>query len=273
MAGRCLGGAALFVRLAYDANLATWATSALRFRCVQGRYLRHKQTLNTINMRKISVPQIAAFASFYCLILALGGGSAWILLGEAPLGDFRALCLVGGGLVLIYLYAFVVYRGFILAMPLPRGELAPGSAGEFVAHVNTLFYLMLFYPLTRTHFIPTPLMRLVYLALGARLGDNTYSGGLIMDPPLTSMGDNCIVGHDAVLFAHVIEGSRLALYDIKIGHGVTIGATAVVMPDVLIGDGAVVCVGAVVTKGTRIGAGEVWGGIPARKLGMVKQPL
>lgn len=224
-------------------------------------------------MRKISVAQIAAFSSLYFLILALGVGSVWALLGEAPLGDFRALCLVFLGGVFIYLYAFLVYRAFMLAMPLPRGELAPGSRGEFVAHVNTLFYLMLFYPLTRTHFIPTPLMRLVYLALGARLGDNTYSGGLIMDPPLTSMGDNCIVGHDAVLFAHVIEGPRLALYDIEIGDGVTIGATAVVMPDVRIGDCAVVCVGAVVTKGTRIGAGEVWGGIPARKLGMVKQPL
>lgn len=225
------------------------------------------------DMRKISGGQITTFSLLYCLITGLGCGSSWMLLRDVPLGDFRGLCLVAAGVVLIYLYAFVVYRVFIAAMPLPRGELAPGSRGEFVAHMNTLFYLMLFYPLTRTHFIPTPLMRLVYLALGARLGDNTYSGGLIMDPPLTSMGDNCIVGHDAVLFAHVIEGPRLALYDIEIGHGVTIGATAVVMPDVRIGDCAVVCVGAVVTKGTQIGAGEVWGGIPARKLGMVKQPL
>lgn len=195
-----------------------------------------------------------------------------MLLRNVPLGDFRALCLVVAIVLFVYLYAFVVYRGFLLLLPLPRGELPPGSRGEFAAHVNTLFYLMLFYPLTRTHFIPTPLMRLVYLALGARLGANTYSGGLIMDPPLTSMGDNCIVGHDAVIFAHVIEGPRLALYDVVIGNGVTIGATAVVMPDVRIGDGAVLCAGAVVTKGTRIGSGEIWGGVPARKLGMVESP-
>jgi acetyltransferase-like isoleucine patch superfamily enzyme len=47
---------------------------------------------------------------------------------------------------------------------------------------------------------------------------------------------------------------------------VTIGTTAVVMSDVIIGDGAIVSAGAVVTKGSRIGAGEVWGGMPARRL-------
>jgi len=35
---------------------------------------------------------------------------------------------------------------------------------------------------------------------------------------------------------------------------------------VTIGDDAIVSSGAVVTKGTRIPAGEVWGGVPARRL-------
>jgi acetyltransferase-like isoleucine patch superfamily enzyme len=38
------------------------------------------------------------------------------------------------------------------------------------------------------------------------------------------------------------------------------------MAGVQIGDNAIVSTGAVVTKNTRIGAGEIWGGIPARKL-------
>jgi acetyltransferase-like isoleucine patch superfamily enzyme len=109
-------------------------------------------------------------------------------------------------------------------------------------------------------------MRLVYQALGARLGANTYSAGALLDPPLTRIGSNTIIGHDAVIFAHVIEGARLELKRVVIGDTVTIGATAVVMAGVHIGDHAIVSAGAVVTKDTRIGAGEVWGGIPARRL-------
>jgi acetyltransferase-like isoleucine patch superfamily enzyme len=151
-------------------------------------------------------------------------------------------------------------------MPLKEGEIVEGSREEFAAQVNILFYLMLFNALIRTHFLPVPLMRLVYLALGARLGRNTYSAGVILDPPLTHIGDNCIVGHDAVLFSHALEGERMSLAAIKVGDNVTIGATAVIMSDVTIGSGAIVSAGAVVTKGTRIGSCEVWGGVPARLL-------
>ena len=109
-------------------------------------------------------------------------------------------------------------------------------------------------------------MRLVYLALGARLGENTYSAGTILDPPLTVIGDNSIIGHDAVLFSHAIEGRKFSLNSVHIGNNVTVGATAVIMSDVAVGDGAIISAGAIVTKGTRIGAGEVWGGVPARLL-------
>ena len=96
--------------------------------------------------------------------------------------------------------------------------------------------------------------------------DNTYSAGAILDPPLTFVGANTIIGHDAALFSHAIEGSHFSLNAIRIGDNVTIGATAVIMSDVIIGDGAIVSAGAVVSKGTRIAAGEVWGGMPARLL-------
>lgn len=187
-------------------------------------------------------------------------------MGRLPLGDFRGIALVIAAITLCYLYAFLVYRLFLFAMPLAEGDIADGSRDEFVAHINILFYLLLFNSLIRTHFLPVPLLRLVYLALGARMGPNTYSAGVILDPPLVQLGANCIIGHDAVLFAHAIEGKHLSLASIRIGDNVTIGATAVIMSDVWIGDGAIVSAGAVVTKGSRIGPGEIWGGIPARPL-------
>lgn len=217
-------------------------------------------------MRQITSSQILTFLLLLLLILALGIGTTWLLMGALPLGDFRGVALVGASLVLVYLYAFAVYRLFLVVMPLQGGDIVEGSKEEFAAQINILFYLILFNSLIRTHFLPVPLLRLVYLALGARLGHNTYSAGAILDPPLTSIGDNCIIGHNAVLFSHAIEGRRLSLAAIHIGNNVTIGATAVVMSGVTIGDGAIVSAGAVVTKGSCIGTGEVWGGVPAKLL-------
>lgn len=217
-------------------------------------------------MRQITSAQIGTFLLLLVLILLIALPAAWFGIGALPLGEFRALAIAVGALVAVYLVAFAVYRAFLALVPLEEGELRAGSRAEFAAQVNILFYLVLFNTLIRTHFLPVPLLRLVYLALGAKLGRNTYSAGVLLDPPLTYLGDNSIVGHDAVIFAHAIEGSHMALEAVRIGHGVTIGATAVVMSGVTIGDGAIVSAGAVVRKGTRIGPGEVWGGVPARQL-------
>ncbi|MES2740364.1 MAG: DapH/DapD/GlmU-related protein [Pseudomonadota bacterium] len=217
-------------------------------------------------MRKISAGQTVFFLLLLSLIVVLAIGSAAVLLGDVALGDFRGVALSGAALLLIYLYAFVVYRLFLACLPLREGALAPGSRDEFVANVNILFYLLVFNSLIRSHVLPVPLLRLVYLALGARLGANSYSAGAILDPPLTHIGRNTLIGHDAVIFAHVIEGHKMELRSVHIGDGVTIGAMAIVMADVHIGHDAIVSAGAVVTKGSRIGPGEVWGGMPARLL-------
>lgn len=217
-------------------------------------------------MRAIKPSQIAVFLGLLTVILALGIAATALLLGGLPLGDFRGVALLLAAVLLTYLAAFAVYRCFLFVMPLREGEVAENSRHELAANVNILFYLLLFNSLIRTHFIPVPIVRLIYLALGARLGANTYSAGALLDPPLTRIGSNTIIGHDAVIFAHVIEGSRLELKAVVIGDTVTIGAKAVVMAGVRIGDNAIVSAGAVVTKDTHIGAGEIWGGIPARKI-------
>jgi hypothetical protein len=217
-------------------------------------------------MRAIKFCQVAVFLWLLLVILVLAIGTTLLVVDRLPLGDFRGVTLVLAAVLLIYLYAFLVYRLFLLALPLPEGEVPEHSRHELVANVNSLFYLLLFNSLICTHFIPVPIQRLIYLALGARLGANTYSAGALLDPPLTCIGSNTIIGHEAVIFAHVVEGARLELLPVQIGDTVTIGAKAVVMAGVQIGDNAIVSTGAVVTKNTRIGAGEIWGGIPARKL-------
>ncbi|TFW22162.1 acyltransferase [Duganella callida] len=217
-------------------------------------------------MRAIKPGQVAVFLCLLALILLLSLATTALVIDALPLGDFRGVLLVLAAILLTYVYAMLVYRLFLLAAPLREGEVAEHSRHELAANVHILFYLLLFNSLIRTHFIPVPLQRLIYLALGARLGANTYAAGALLDPALTRIGSNTIIGHDAVIFAHVIEGSRLELKAVEIGNTVTIGAHAVVMAGVRIGDNAIVSVGAVVTKDTRIPPGEVWGGIPARRL-------
>lgn len=217
-------------------------------------------------MRTISLAQVAVFLVLFVVSITLGVLTVRVLLGRAPLGDFRGVVLVAAGILFIYLWAFAIYRLFIHFVPLREGELAEGSPEEFAAQVHFLFFLVLFNSLVRTHFVPVPVMRTVLRLLGARMGKNTYSAGAILDPALVEFGANCVVGHDAVLFSHVIEGRRLALYRIRVGNNVTIGAGAVVMPGVSVDCDATVSVGSVVLKGTQIGRGEIWGGIPARRL-------
>ena len=200
------------------------------------------------------------------IIFSLGIATTWLFLHIINLGDFKGITFATLGCILIYLYAFVIYRLFLHFIPLPEGEVIKGSQGELSAQINNLFYLLLFNTLIRTHFLPTPLMRLIYLALGARMGSNTYSVGSILDPPLTSFGANCIVGHDAVVFCHVIEGQNFALFPITVGNNVTIGAMAIIMPGVKISDGAIISAGAVVLKGTSIGPNEIWAGVPAKRI-------
>ena len=217
-------------------------------------------------MRKIGFSQILVFVVLLSIAVVLGVGTVMLAVGELPLGDFRGVTLVVASLIAGFVYAIVVYRAYLVVCPLNPGEIPEGSSQEFVYHVYLLFYLLVFYPVMRSGAVPVPFMRLVYQALGARLGRNTYSSGIILDPKFVSMGDNCIVGQFALLVPHVIEGRRLAHNPIRIGNNVTIGAHAVVLSDVRIGDDAIVATGAVVPKGTEIGRGETWGGVPARLL-------
>lgn len=217
-------------------------------------------------MRKISLAQTLSFLVLLSAAVVLGVGATALLLGGAPLGDFRGVVLTASAVVLVYASAIAAHRVYLHFVPLRPGYLAPGSREEFTYHVYLLFHLVLFQPLTRSLFVPVPLMRLIYLGLGAKLGDNSYSAGTILDPPLTRIGDNCIIGHDAVIFAHAVEGQNLALSPVVIGNNVTIGAKAVIQPGVVIEDDAIVAVNAVVSKDTHVGRGELWGGIPARRI-------
>jgi hypothetical protein len=217
-------------------------------------------------MRRIRASSIIVFVGLCGVILLLATGTASILHGMLPSGDFRGTAVILCWLVGVYLYAIAVYRLFLAITPLPEGDIPEDSPAEFTYQVYVLFYLIFFNSIMRSGIPPIPLMRLIYLLLGAQLGRNTYSSGLIYDPPFVQIGDDSVIGESALLVPHVIEGRRLAHFPIRIGNRVTVGAHAVLLAGVVIGDGAIISAGALVTKGTEINPGEVWGGVPANLL-------
>ena len=196
---------------------------------------------------------------------------AWLLtsisMRHLPfVGTGRGLLMVAIAVLLVQALGLIAHRLFLRALPLRAGEISAGSRQEFIYQVYILFYLILFNSMLRAQFIPIPLMRLVYLALGARLGPNTYTSGIIFDPLFVTVGSNCMIGETTLLLPHVIEGERLGHFPIHIGNNVTIGAHAIILAGVTIGDNVIVAANSVVAKHRILLRGEMWGGSPARRL-------
>ncbi|MDX9705077.1 MAG: gamma carbonic anhydrase family protein [Weeksellaceae bacterium] len=77
----------------------------------------------------------------------------------------------------------------------------------------------------------------------------------------TTIGDQVSIGHNAIVHGCTIHSNVL------------IGMGAIVMDDCIVESYAIVAAGAVVTQNTHIREGEIWAGIPAKKIGVVSQKL
>ena len=75
------------------------------------------------------------------------------------------------------------------------------------------------------------------------------------------IGDNVSIGHNAIVHGCTIKDNVL------------IGMGAIVMDDCTVESNSIVGAGSVVTQGTHIKSGEVWGGIPARKIKDISSEL
>ncbi|MXV37174.1 gamma carbonic anhydrase family protein [Flavobacteriaceae bacterium Ap0902] len=77
----------------------------------------------------------------------------------------------------------------------------------------------------------------------------------------THIGNNVSVGHNAIVHGCTIHDNVL------------IGMGAIVMDDCVVESYALIAAGAVVTKGTHIKSGELWAGVPAKKIKDVSPTL
>jgi len=208
--------------------------------------------------------------------------AAWLWLRAAerlpPAGPGRllALCVAAvaayfvAGLTLLLVLPAARFALFAWGSPVGRFPYFSLGAWRW-ASFNALTLVLRF---SFIHWIRvTPFLPLFHRLMGMRLGARVqFNTAVVADQNLISIGDDTVVGGDVTLVAHSAEAGTLVTAPVRIGARVTIGIMAVVLPGCEIGDGATVAAGAVLAKGTRVGPGEVWGGVPARRLGVRGAP-
>ena len=77
----------------------------------------------------------------------------------------------------------------------------------------------------------------------------------------TIIGNNVSIGHNAIVHGCTIHDNVL------------IGMGAIVMDDCVVESNSLIAAGAVLTKGTHVKEGELWAGVPAKKVKDVPQSL
>jgi hypothetical protein len=219
-------------------------------------------------------PMLLAAAGVAALLFLVGAGPQWPWFAWVIAGPMVYLSWI------IFYLAICAFRIRVMGRryPKPRHfDMGRGQAGSreslgiFTAATCYRYWALVErLPFARaTGWIPclsTLWMRAYSPAL--HLGSGVINLGFIIDPDLTEVGDNTVIGGASVLVAHAMaprhDGTLVfTSAPIKIGHRVTLGAGASVAMGCVIGDDAVIEPSAVVAPFTKIPAGEIWGGYPA----------
>lgn len=108
------------------------------------------------------------------------------------------------------------------------------------------------------------------------IGRNVFinSGCRFQDQGGITIGDNSLIGHNAVLATlnHDFAPSKRSTMHpkpIKIGKSVWVGANVTITPGVEVGDGAIIAAGAVVTKD--VAPNTLVGGVPAKFIKKIEE--
>jgi acetyltransferase-like isoleucine patch superfamily enzyme len=116
---------------------------------------------------------------------------------------------------------------------------------------------------------PTPFNVLFYRLMGMKIGRGSQINSThISDPAMIELGAKVTIGGSAVIVAHYGQAGYLIIAPVRIGDGATIGLRATIMAGVEIGAGAKILPNSVVLPKTCVPPGEVWGGVPARKISL-----
>ena len=101
-----------------------------------------------------------------------------------------------------------------------------------------------------------------YIKMGNKVNiqDNATIHATYQKSP-TTIGNNVSIGHNAIVHGCTIH------------NNVLVGMGAIVMDDCIIESNSLIAAGAILTKGTHVKEGELWAGIPAKKIKDVPKEL
>jgi len=205
-------------------------------------------------------------------LLAAGAAFVWLWGFGTDLARVLAFPAAFVGLVLgFYVSVLLLRLAFLRRVRPGRYRLTDRAALRWIVW-DSFMRMYHRHPLHRYIDDFGPVRYVFYRLLGAQVDSTFFFGwqAMVLDPWGLRVGRDVVIGSFAVISCHSVEGDTVVLEPVEIGDGATIGVRSLVLPGVQIGDGAIVGAGAVVTKGTRVPAGEVWAGVPARKIGMVR---
>ena len=118
-------------------------------------------------------------------------------------------------------------------------------------------------PLVRS----TPIINIFYRGIGAKIGKNVLIvTNNIWDCDLIEIGDDCMIGGNVAITAHIGQGKKGRMRRVRIGNQVSIGANSYIMPGVVIEDNVLVGPNSVVPMGKRLKANSVYWGTPVEKV-------
>lgn len=117
------------------------------------------------------------------------------------------------------------------------------------------------------HLIPSFIANWYYRICGCKLGMGAQiNSQVVNDAYAVKIGADSVIGGNAIINCHLVEDGKLVLAPVTIGERVTIGGGSSILPGSVIGDDVIIAYNAVVIKRTTIPNGEVWGGLPAKRI-------
>ena len=204
----------------------------------------------------------------FVITLILASSLATVYFGIGPfskqyLNDYHIIVNFFLFLLFYGLLSGVAIQVLIRVKPLQLGEFAMDHPNFTYWKLLTITYRLgefFLFPFTTVFTKP-----LVVKLFGAKIGKNVAIGGIIDDPYLISIGDNSIIGQNALVAGNASMNGKIHFGKVTIGSGVTVGVNSVVLPDVELGNNSVLSIGSVLLPGTKVSSDETWRGNPARK--------
>ena len=191
-----------------------------------------------------------------------------IVMTYEPLLKILMLGLLFGVSIMVWILSFVALIasiGFIFPLKLHEARV------PYKSIATTKWIIVSFLHILGMKFVewfqPSVILNIYFSALGAKIGTGVrINTARIWDMSLISIDKGTVIGGRAVILGHLAEKGELVFAPVRIGKKCLIGTSAQINPGCTIGDGAVIASRAVLKKYTNVPPGEIWGGIPAKKI-------